>query len=319
MLPAVPDLTVLLDAAAAYPEVSELRAALHRRDWPAVRALLDRLPPQARSLLIRLGGDEAGLEEFLRGVLAADPEDSAAAAMLGFHLIDVGWKVRSGYRAEHVSRQQFATFHDWVRQGELVLVDAAARNPADPAIWTARLISARGLELGPTESRRRYDRLRALDPHHYQGQSQFLQSLCPKWSGSWEKLHAWSREEMLAAPLGGLQGALVAMAHIEHWLDLEGAERDAYLAFPQVRAELHEAAQRSIWHPDFRRSPGWVHAASTFAMSFHLIGDQPAAASAFTLLGNLGTEQPWAYYPGDPAGKILFARSRALIAAKGAR
>jgi hypothetical protein len=319
MLPAVPDpATVLLDPAAAYPEVTEVRTALHRRDWPAVRALLDRLPPAARSLLIRFGSDEDDLEQFLRGVLAADPEDSAAGAMLGFHLVDVGWKVRTGARATNVSRAQFDTFHGWLRRAEQVLIDAAARHPADPAVWSARLISARGLDLGLAETRRRYDRLRALDPHPYQGQTQFLQTLCPKWSGSWEQLHAWSREEMLAAPLGSLQGALVAMAHIEHWSDLKGPEQQAYLELPHVREELREAGHRSIWHPHFRRSPGWVHAVSTLAMAFSLVRDEPAAGSAFVMLGELATDLPWAYLAGDTVTTIRKRRARALAAVQGA-
>lgn len=314
----MPALNVVLDPVAAYPELAVFYSHLRRRDWPAVRALLDRSPQQARSMLLRFGGDEAGLEEFLRGVLAADPEDSAAGSLLGFHLIDVGWKVRTQYRAQHVSQKQFATFHAWLRQAEQVLVDAAARNPGDPAVWTARLISARGLELGLAETRRRYDRVRSIDPHNFLAQSQLLQTLCPKWSGSWEQLHAWAREEMLAAPLGSLQGALVALAHIEHWFDLKGAERQAYAASPRVRDELREAAHRSIWHPGFRKLPSWVQAVSALAMAFGLVHDEPAAASAFTVLGDLASDFPWFYFDGDRVTVIRKRRARALATVGGA-
>jgi hypothetical protein len=302
---------VLIDPAAAYPQVGELRAAIARRDWAGTRAVIESAPADARCLLVREGSDvDEPIEGFLREQLRADPDDSLAGAMLGTHLIGVGWKVRTRARAQQVSREQFATFHGWLRQAEQVLIDTAARTPAEPAAWVARLTSARGLQLGLAESRRRYDRLRAIDPNNYAGQRQFLQRLCPKWSGSWELLHGWTREELAAAPPGSLAGALVAEAHIEHWLDVPDAEEKAYLSDPAVRTELLEAAGQSIWHADFARPTGWVHAASCFAMMFSLVGDQEAAARTFAQLGDLGSASPWDYL-GDPQTVIAERRARA--------
>jgi hypothetical protein len=281
--------------------------------------LIDSAPPDARCLLIRRGSEEKDLEGFLRSVLAQDPDDAVAGAMLGFHLIDVGWAVRTAARAQHVSRQQFTAFFEWLRKAEQVLIESAARNPAEPAVWVARLISARGLQLGPAETRRRYDRLRAVDPHNYLGQTQFLQSLCPKWSGSWEQLHPWAREEMLSAPPGALSGGLVPEAHIEHWLDLEGDAKKAYLAHPQVRNELLEAAHRSIWHPEFGRAAGWVSVANAFAMAFSLVGDQPAAAAAFSMVGPLATDFPWKYLGSDVTATVRGRRAMAYAAAGAVR
>jgi hypothetical protein len=281
--------------------------------------VLDAAPAGGRTFLTRLVSDENGLEAFLRPVLERDPDDAIAGALLGLHLIEVGWAIRTRARAQHVSRERFAAFHEWLRKAEQLLIDAAARNPAEPAVWVARLLSARGLELGQAETRRRYDRLQAIDPHNYAGQTQFLQTLCPKWSGSWDRLHSWSREEMLAAPPGSLQGGLVVEAHVEHWLDLDGAELQAYLRDERVRAELYEAAHRSIWHPEFRRDHGWVQVASAFAMLFSLFGDQRAAASAFSVLGNLAANFPWMYLDGDIATNVRQRRTRALAATGGAR
>ncbi|GAA1897419.1 hypothetical protein [Asanoa iriomotensis] len=64
----------------------------------------------------------------------------------------------------------------------------------DNADWTARLTTARGLEMGQAEARRRYDRLAALDPHHLPGQRQLLQQLCAKWGWSLEDMHAFATE-----------------------------------------------------------------------------------------------------------------------------
>lgn len=304
------------DPAAAHPEVHQLRTALRTRDWTAVRAVTDHAEPALRTGLIGLGGDEvgplAGGEDFLRYVLSRDPDDSTAAAMLGNHLIKVGWDIRSGARASHVSREQFDQFHAWLRRSEQVLIDGCARNPGDPALWVPRIINVRALTLGVSEGRRRYDRLSAVAPHHLAGQIQLLQELCPKWHGSWEQAHAFARECLEAAPPGNLNAVVVAEFHLERWLDLPSGEDRAYLLGQGVRAELHEAAHRSVWHPAFRRTYGWVGVMSTFAMLFSVIGDEPAAASLLSALGPLATEHPWDYLGDDAVQQIRAARGRAF-------
>ncbi|GIF19387.1 hypothetical protein Ate02nite_21170 [Paractinoplanes tereljensis] len=304
----------MFDPAAVFPEVTTVRAALAARDWGAVRRVLDAATPVARTTLIRIGSEGDHLEDFLRYVVGADPNDTAAVAMLGNHLIEVGWNIRSDARAEHVSRQQFDSFHDWLRRAEVVLLDGVARRPDDPTLWAVRLISARGLGLGLAETRRRYGKLAALDPNHLPGQWQFLQGLCPKWGGSWAELQRWCRETMLAAPPGALQAGLVADGHIERWLDAGGgAQGVAYLRGDVVRAEIYEAAQRSIWHPGFSREHGWVDVASSFAFLFAMLEDQAATGAVFRLLGNVATELPWSYLAGDdPAGHIRQTREWAL-------
>jgi hypothetical protein len=308
--------TVLLDPAYAYPEIGQVRIALAAQDWPAARAVLDAAAPALRTLVMRACTAEAN-EALLRSAAAANPDDAGAAAMLGMYLIDVGWSARTAARAAHVSREQFAAFHQWLRQAEAVLIDAAARHPRDPAIWTARLLTARGLDLDQGEKRRRYDRLRLADPQHFPGQTQYLQGICPKWGGTWEVLHAWARETAFAAPPGSVQGALVVQAHIERWLETPAATRAAYMTQPAVRASVDEAAAHSVLHPDFRPAPGWVAATSSFAMAFGLTGNHVGAARTLTMLGDLATEFPWQYLAGDTAENIRRHRDRALAATGG--
>jgi hypothetical protein len=311
--------TVLLDAGFAYPEVRSVLAALRGRDWSGVRAVLDAATPVGRSMLIRAASEEHGQDEFLRYVLSRDPDDTAAAAMLGMHLIDIAWRIRSSARADHVSGEQFAAFHEWLRRAELVLLEGVARRPDDPALWVARLTSARGLELGLAETRRRYRKLAAIDPHHLPGQNAYLQRLCPKWSGNWPMLHAWCREEMLAAPPGAVQAVLVVDGHIEHWLELGESADLNYLRSKPVRDEIDEAAQRSVRHPDFGRDYGWVQVASSFAMVYSVLGDRDAARAMFDMLGDLGTEVPWCYVgDGNAANQIRAYRQRAQRRGKAA-
>ncbi|MFC3385465.1 hypothetical protein [Couchioplanes azureus] len=308
---------VVFDPAAAHPEVAWLRSALAARDWPACRAMLDAAAPETRTRLTVVAGEEPDLADFLRTVLAGDPDDSAAAAVLGSHLTTVGWKVRSSAQAKFVSREQFAGFHDWLTKAERVLVDAAARNPADPAVWVARLLTARGLELGQAEARRRYDRLAAIDPHHLPGQQHLLQQLCPKWGGSWDEVHTFAREAMDSSPPGSHNAVLVALAHIERWMALDSGADRTYLRTPRVRDEIYQAAGHSVWHPGFPRTLGWVRVVSEFALLFSELGDQRAVASLFAMTGVLASESPW-HYLGDPA-EVLRERRYYATGSRGVR
>lgn len=312
-MPAAPSLPrPTFDPAAAYPDLHRLKAALTAGDWAGVRAVVDSAPePTARAMLIYAGGDQEGIEPLLRHVLARDPDDAVAGSMFGGLLITVGWNIRTSARADQVSADQFRAFHEHLRRAEQVLIDAAARNPAEVSIWCHRLISARGLQLGLSEVRRRYDRLAAYDPHHLPAQSQLLQSLCPKWSGTWEQMHRFAHECMLAAPRGAPNAVLVVTGHLERWLDDDSGQ---YLATPFARNEIYEAATRSVWDPNFRHGPNWVMVRNTFAMAFSLLGDHAAAAAQFAALGHFGSEDPW-HYLGEPATE--FVKRRALAYAKG--
>jgi hypothetical protein len=271
--------------------------------------------PDGRTMLVRFAGDIDGIEDLLAGVLATDPEDAAASALLGSHLAGAAWKIRTAQRAEHVSQDQFRRFHAGLRRAEQVLIDGAARHPADPAIWTQRLMTARGLGLGLSEVQRRYDRVAAVDPHHLHAQTHLLQSLCPKWSGTFEQVHAFARDRMLAAPKGAPNAVLVVQGHLEHWGELPSGQDRDYLAGPAVRNEIYEAATRSVWDPGFTHGPGWVMVRNTFALVFSLMSDERAAAAQFQAVGPHDGASPWNQFFGDAAAEFVQRRNRAYAKA----
>jgi len=324
-MPAAPPLTLTTDLTTGYPELVELRAALDQADWAAASRLFTGQPPAGPTRpsgvgteLIWYASSVDAAHDVARRRHDADPTDGPAAALLGACLIKHAWAVRTSLRAEHVSRDQFREFHRILRDAERVLIDATAYHPDNCAAWTYRLVTARGLELGRSEARRRYDRLAETDPHHLPGQRQLLQQLCPKWGGSFEQMHAFAREAAAAAPAGALNGRLVAEAHTEHWLELEGRAQRDYCADPQVRQELRDAAARSVLHPDAEQSYGWVEAHNAFAMIFSVIGDHAAAAPHFAAVGNLVAADAWAYLK-DPVAAFGRFRELATKAAGEAR
>jgi hypothetical protein len=296
------------------PELIPLRSAAQAGHWPAVRDFIAGLDSvekvcSASSLL----ADIAGVENFLERAAAELPGDPLPRTLLAHRYVYIGWDIRSSARAQYVSRDQFDQFHSWLRRAEQILIEVCAEQPTYAPAWVVRLITARGLQLGQAEARRRYDRLSAHHPHLYHAQTQLLQQVCPKWSGSWEAAHGFARECATAAPDGSVNGALVALAHIEHWLDLESTERVAYLRGVPVRDDLRFAAQVSVLHPSHR--PGWtsIGAHSAFAFAFSLGGHFADAAPHFAFLGDRASQSPWDYLS-DPKASFLKFRKSAMEA-----
>jgi hypothetical protein len=305
-----------LDLATTFPELAGLRRAVGMGDWPGIRHFFDTLAdPDDYIGAVRIVGEVGGAERFLSDVVRREGAVTLPRTLLAARLIEIGWDVRTGARAKHVSRDQFATFHRYLRQAEQILIEVTALEPENAPAWVLRLITVRGLELGQAEARRRYDRLARYHPCSMAGQVQLLQQLCPKWSGSFDEVHAFARECARIAPDGAANGALIPDGHLERWLQLrddgQRAEANAYLRTPAVQEEILAAAARSVLHPAFRPRFNFAKSHGSFAMALSLAGNHAAAAPHFRALGNQATELPWAYL-GDPVAAFQRHRSSAL-------
>ena len=282
----------------AVPDLAPLHAAAWDGDWAATQAFFEKITSigdVSFAAALLAGVDRA--EWYLEKAAKARPDDPLPRTLLAERYIHLGWRARGHAPAENVSWDQAELFHDWLRKAELLLIEVCAEQPSYAPAWTARLATARGLGLGQSEARRRYDRLAEHHPHHFPAQSRLLKQLCPKWGGSWEAAHGFAQECAGAAPDGSHASVLVAEAHIEHWRDLEGAEAAEYLRNPPVRDELRAAARASVLHPDHRRDWHWTRGHSTFALAYSLGGHLADAARHFTALGDTADESFWRYLP----------------------
>lgn len=291
------------DRIAAYPELTQARAGLRAGDWAAVRDIYKQLDWDGRYELIRAIGTGRKLQRILTAAVSRDPSDTLAGTLLSVYTIDAGWAIRTDARAKYVSRRQFTAFHEYLRRADRLLAAVVAQEPENAAAGTLRLLTARGLQLGQGEALDRYEQVVAHEPHFLPAQSQLLQQLAPKWSGSLERMHAFARTCAFAAPEGSHNAVLIVEAHLERWLDLG----DKYLRQPSVEREIRQAAELSVLHPEYRRSPGWVWVQNTFAMAFWLIGDHKAAAPHFAAVGRFASEDPWDYLPGSRGLFPLFS------------
>ncbi|MFF3016071.1 hypothetical protein [Streptomyces sp. NPDC057939] len=311
----------LLEPTEHFPALAALRSAVRAGDARAVRAAFAPLTDEDdRALACSVVARTPDCETFLREAVAGHPGDPLLRSLLADRLIRIGWDIRTGQRAKHVSARQFEQLHAHLRQAEILLIDVCAEHPRYALAWYLRLITARGLELGGGEARRRHDRLAEHHPHHYSGQSQLLQQLCPKWGGDWDTAHAFARDRARAAPEGAPNGALVAVAQLEQYLDLAGnrdkAAADTYLRAPEQHTAVLEAAARSVLHPTARTDAHQsVGAHNAFAAVHSVAGRHAEAAPHFRALGDRATEFPWGYVGPDHAA--AFVRHRKTALAKG--
>ncbi|MFD9408459.1 hypothetical protein ACFWBN_15795 [Streptomyces sp. NPDC059989] len=319
-MPAHPPLgRPVFEPADRIPDLAALRDSVQRRDWDAVAASFEALADEDdRAVACRVVAEKRSCEGFLQQVAQARPRDPLVRSLLADRLIQIGWGIRSAYRAQHVSQQQFQDFHAYLRRAELLLIDVCAEYPAYALAWYLRTITSRGLELGLGETRRRYDRLAEHHPHHYSGQQQLLQQLCPKWGGTWEAAHGFAEECAKASPPGSPNGALVAIAQVEQYLELaeKGGTRPAetYLREPENHARLREAAEHSVFHPDFRADSFMaVSAHSAFAAAHCAAGRHAEAAPHFRALGDRADAFLWGYIgSGRPETEFVQHRKTAL-------
>lgn len=307
------------DIATTYPKVRRTLDAAQREDAQALVAAYQAIDGWAgRYLASTALARDRRHGAFLRQARSENPGSTAIGTMLACWTISEAWRIRTSARARYVSDRQFAAFHDRLGEAESILARVTAAEPGNLAAWTMRVTTARGLELGVAEARRRYDQVARQDPHFLPAQSQLLQQLCPKWGGSFEQAFAFAKERADAAPEGALNPSLVVEAHLEYWLDngargaFPGGRDLSYLRRRDVRREVDEASAK-LAPPHNAGTDGWITAYNAFAMFYAITWRCRSATVYFKALGNYATTWPWDYLGGRPAFMFSAARFRTMV------
>jgi hypothetical protein len=307
-----------------FADAPELRHAQHLfavGDIAGFRAMYESQDWRGRSVLTGVAiSEDPNLEPRLADLAERYPADPMIGVLRAWHLIILGWEVRTGRRAEHVSPEQFAAFREYLCRAEQILIDLTARDPDHVSAWECRIVTAKGLGLGVPESRRRYAHAMRPGTLSYTAQRQLLENLTPKWGGSWADLHAHAQECLAGAPPGAPNAAIVVDAHVHHWDDLGIEESTGYFDRPDVQAEIREAAGLSVWHLRYRdRYWEWLGLRNLFAFAFSMMEDQPAAAAQFAAMGRFGRDWPWeSLAKKDQTGADVFLAHRAWALGEGA-
>ncbi|GAA2567734.1 hypothetical protein GCM10010435_46860 [Winogradskya consettensis] len=304
-----PELTA--DPAGGDPRARLLIDALTARDWRTAKDVLAGVTdPDARAYLMEAAANVSGVQEWIREWIDAEPDSTLPVLVKGCHAVNWAWEARGAKRAEYTQQEQFRDFFHRLRIAENALDEVIDRDPADVTARTWLVTTSRGRQIDADEARARFDAVAARHPFHVVAHEQRLQYLCKKWFGSHEEMFAFAREATAAAPAASLIPELIFIAHIEMWLTLPGGEDAEYIGTEEVAAELHAAAEKSIFHPDLEFTHGWIPRANAFAMGFDLAGESEAAARVFDLLGDNVGGWIWAYR-GDAVTQFREARDRA--------
>ncbi|MGW5210225.1 hypothetical protein ACWEQO_03120 [Streptomyces sp. NPDC004051] len=235
-----------------------------------------------------------GVEEWIGRAVEEDKEHRAEALLIsGARHVVWGWEARTSARAVDVSREQWQVFHERLRVAEEQLFEAAELRPEWVAPWRRLLTSGRGMSLGDAVNETRFDAALRREPLDLEIHLERLSQLQPRWGGEQGQALAFAREAFARAPEGHRLGCVIAMAHIEDWVESDDGD---CLETPEIQAELREAADRSILHPAYTWRPGWQHDFNMFAMALSLAGESHTVRRVFLTLDGAYTSWPWTYF-----------------------
>jgi hypothetical protein len=283
-----------------------------RQDWTALRSALAQYQGHdLTAMILRLRKTPGGLDRLVKELESAT-DDALAQAVLGQFTVWAAWEVRTAKRSQHVSQEQFKKFHEMLRVAEEYLYASVELDPASVAPWGALMDSGRGLQVGVDIVRRRFEAVTGRCPGHYTAHSSMLQQLCLKWSGSHEQMHEFALESM-RGPHGSLLGELVPIAQFEHLGDLDKDSKErGFIRSAESRAQLQEAADRTIFQPGFSNPRSPYRAANVFGWAFSAAELWPQAREAFALSD--GVVVDWARY-GNPIAAYTRQRTQAIAKA----
>ncbi len=242
----------------------------------------ERLP--AALDVIRVWHDDAGLASF------------HAAMLLARGTVKEAWRARGGKVVREVAPDAWPTFFSQLGLADDLLAQATRLKPQHPEPLAWGLITARGLQLGPDELQRRFERLVEVAPLHLSGHLAMLESIKAKWGGSHEAMFAFARQHAERAPEGHEMAGLVVYAHWEmrnlrYWADDERA--DDYFKQPHVVRELTAAWKRSGGSPQHRPGGDSRVLYNAMAAALALCGQRELARQALQRMKGQCLDWPW--------------------------
>jgi hypothetical protein len=253
----------------------------------------------------------SGRPEWVGEWVAAKPGSSLPLLFRGAHGMNWAWEARGGKRAQYVQEDAWPLFHSRLVEADQDLAKAAALDDRDPAPHAMSTTTARGLSLGQTEIKRRFELAHSRQPLYGPACTQALQGFARKWGGSHDAMFGFARWASGQAPDGHSVHKLIALAHIEMWMDAEQGVQPTYFQAEQVKQEIMGAARRSVLSPNYYRNGtvlSWLER-NIFAFCFRHMRDYGAQLEQMRLIGPYVTEEPW-HYQGE-AG-VIYEKHRQL-------
>ncbi|MEW1779820.1 hypothetical protein [Streptomyces sp. NPDC086777] len=273
--------------------VMALLVAAESGDWDAVRMASAHFDLGRDHQVLGELSDVDGLQDWIGRAVEEDKEHRATALLIsGARHVSWGWEARTSARATNVSREQWRVFYDRLQIAEEHLLEAAELRPEWITPWRRLLTSGRGMSVGDAVNEARLDAALRRDPLDLATHIEWVSHLQPRWHGKPGQALEFARTAAAGAPDGHHLGCVVAMAHIEDWVESDDKN---CLDTPEIQSELRDAAKRSILHPGYRRRPGWQEDFNIFAMALSLSAESVVAPRVYHELDGAWTRWPWVY------------------------
>ncbi|WP_164412611.1 tetratricopeptide repeat protein [Streptomyces salinarius] len=262
-------------------------------EWDGVKAALSPFDLGRDHQVLGELADLDGVQDWIGGAVQHDAEHRATALLIsGARHIAWGWEARTADLAVNVTQEQWRVFHERLEIAEEQLLLAAELRPDWITPWCRLLTSARGMSLPDEVKLTRYEAALRRDPLDLETHVERVSQLQPRWGGEPGEAMRYAREAFSGAPEGHRLGCVVAMAHIEDWVE---SDSPGCLDLPYIQKELRDAARHSILHPAYERRPGWQQDFNMFAMALSLASESVVAPRVFHELGGACTPWPWRY------------------------
>ncbi|MCX5060114.1 hypothetical protein OOK12_24400 [Streptomyces sp. NBC_00452] len=273
--------------------VLTLVEAAEAGDWEAVKAASAPFDLGRDHQVLGELGELDGVQDWIGRAVEEDKEYRASALLIsGVRHVIWGWEARTADRAVNVTQEQWRVFHERLHIAEEQLLEAAELRPEWVTPWRRLLTSGRGMSLGPAVKETRLDAALRRDPLDLETHIEWVSQLQPRWGGEPGQALAFARDAFDGAPEGHRLGCVIAMAHIEDWV--ESDDKNCLVA-PEIQDELLDAAERSILHPAYVSRPGWQEDFNIFAMALSLAAERIALPRVFDQLRGACTSWPWKY------------------------
>jgi hypothetical protein len=303
------------------------------QDQPTLRPLVDALGggdwrPAHEALEATVGwGDRLVVLDALQHAPSFPDDWVTSAPSSAFPLVARGafhirqaWKARGSGRAHDVTQDGWRGFTEHLDLAADDLQRAMETSASDPTPWAYMVTVAMGLSMPKDEIIRivAESDARALGLRHVYARA--TTALSHKWGGSHQLMLDFVRDAAVRLPDGSEGLDCVAGAHIEVYTYLKNfekneAEQTAYFKQADVASELADAADRSVFSPEYRRTLVTRSLWSDFAFCMALVGDafpehRPMSAELFRLLGDDIPPVPWELAYGYGAAPSVCAAVR---------
>jgi hypothetical protein len=223
----------------------------------------------------------------------------------GAYAVHQAWLARGGSTADEVSDEQWARAREWVGKAKADLARVTAADTADPTPCAFLMRGALIFDSDEQTFLESYAEAVRRAPEFVAARAQMVNQKSEKWGGSHEESLAVAREAAARGARGGdapfclFQAHLLVFQYLKYF-DQDDAAATAYLARPDVRAEL----ERTF---DAWTGGGYTPKRSSIARLnwpafwFFRTGDRARLKKALGFTNNIFCSMPWDYDGGAMA------------------